>query len=57
MEGSGGSDGTDLQKSMLPIDWCFIGAAEQNVHTPDELVSKVDIQSMVDLYTTLMKTL
>jgi putative aminopeptidase FrvX len=57
VEGSGGSDGTDLQKSMLPIDWCFIGAAEQHVHTPNELVNKEDIRSMIDLYSVLMKSL
>jgi putative aminopeptidase FrvX len=57
VEGSGGSDGTDLQKSMLPIDWCFIGAAEQHVHTPNELVNKKDIQSMIDLYAVLMESL
>lgn len=54
VEESGGSDGTDLQKSMLPIDWCFIGAAEQHVHTPNELVNKADIQNMIDLYIELM---
>jgi putative aminopeptidase FrvX len=57
VEGSGGSDGTDLQKSMLPIDWCFIGAAEQHVHSPNELVNKEDIKSMIDLYSTLMESL
>ena len=57
VEGSGGSDGTDLQKSMLPIDWCFIGAAEKHVHTPNELVNKADIQSMIDLYKELMAKL
>jgi di/tripeptidase len=57
VEGSGGSDGTDLQKSMLPIDWCFIGAAEQHVHTPNELVNKEDIRNMIDLYSVLMELL
>jgi putative aminopeptidase FrvX len=54
VESAGGSDGGVLQKSDLPIDWCFIGAAEDNVHTPDEKVFKKDIQSMVDLYSYLM---
>jgi len=57
VESTGGSDGGVLQKSSLPIDWCFIGAAEDNVHTPDEKVFKKDIQSMVDLYKFLMKHL
>lgn len=57
VESAGGSDGGMLQKSSLPIDWCFIGAPEDNVHTPDEKVFKSDIQSMVDLYRYLMKHL
>jgi di/tripeptidase len=43
-----------LQKSDLPIDWCFIGAPEDNVHTPDEKVFKFDIMTMVNLYKYLM---
>lgn len=54
VESAGGSDGGVLQKSDLPIDWCFIGAPEDNVHTPDELVYKYDIMCMVELYRYLM---
>jgi putative aminopeptidase FrvX len=57
VEGSGGSDAKELQDSPYPIDWCFIGAAEENVHSPNEKVSKVDIYSMIDLYKFLMKEL
>lgn len=57
VESAGGSDGTMLQKTDLPIDWCFIGAPEDNVHTPDELVFKKDIRSMCNLYIYLMKHL
>jgi len=57
VESSGGSDGGMLQKSDLPFDWCFIGAAEDNVHSPNEKVFKSDIESMVDLYKLLMKEL
>jgi len=57
VESAGGSDGGVLQKSSLPIDWCFIGAAEDNVHTPNEKVFKSDIKSMVALYEYLMKHL
>ncbi len=57
VESAGGSDGGVLQKSDLPIDWCFIGAAEDNVHTPDEKVFKKDIISMVELYRYLMSEL
>jgi putative aminopeptidase FrvX len=54
VESAGGSDGSVLQKSDLPIDWCFIGAPEDNVHTPDEKVFKSDIVSMLELYRYLM---
>jgi len=57
VESSGGSDGGVLQKSDLPIYWCFIGAAEDNVHTPDEKVFKYDIECMLELYRYLMKHL
>jgi putative aminopeptidase FrvX len=57
VESAGGSDGTMLQKSDLPIDWCFIGAPEDNVHTPDEKVFKYDIMCMVELYRYLMQHL
>jgi di/tripeptidase len=46
-----------LQKSDLPIDWCFIGAAEDNVHSPDEKVFKSDIVSMLELYRVLLREL
>ncbi len=57
VESAGGSDGGMLQKSDYPIDWCFIGAPEDHVHTPDEKVFKRDIQSMVDMYCYLMRHL
>ena len=57
VEGAGGSDGKEIQESPYPIDWCFIGAAEENVHTPDEKVHKKDIQSMIELYKVLMQKL
>ena len=57
VEDSGGSDGNILHKSSLPFDWCFIGAAEDNVHTPHEKVAIEDIKSMCLLYKILMKEL
>jgi len=57
VESAGGSDGSSLQKSDMLIDWCFIGAAEDNVHTPNEIVAKYDIMCMVELYRYLMKKL
>lgn len=57
VESAGGSDGTILQSTELPIDWCFVGAAENHVHSPDEKVYKKDIESMLSLYQVLMKKL
>jgi len=57
VEGSGGSDGTEIQKAPYPIDWCFVGAPEDNVHTPDEKVHKKDIETMVKLYQYLVEKL
>ncbi len=57
VESAGGSDGTALQNSYLPFDWCFIGAPEDNVHSPDETVHKSDIIAMTALYKVLMEKL
>ncbi|MAJ89816.1 MAG: aminopeptidase, partial [Flavobacteriales bacterium] len=57
VESSGGSDGNELQKSHYPWDWCFVGAPEDNVHSPDEKVHKKDIKSMSDLYKILLEKL
>lgn len=57
VESAGGSDGNALQKSPYPIDWCFIGAPEENVHMPTERVNKADIEAMHKLYSYLMKHL
>lgn len=57
VEGSGSSDGRELQTSPYAFDWCFVGAPEQNPHTPHEKVHKHDIKTMIDLYVWLMKDL
>lgn len=57
VEGSGGSDAKELQMAEHPWDWCFVGAAEQHVHTPDEKVHKQDAEGMVALYKALMAEL
>jgi putative aminopeptidase FrvX len=57
VEGSGGSDAKELQMAENIWDWCFVGAAEQFVHTPDEKVHKKDIEGMIELYKALMKDL
>jgi putative aminopeptidase FrvX len=57
VEGMGSSDGRELQLAPYPFDWCFVGAPQQNAHTPHEKVHKKDIDSMIELYQVLMKDL
>ncbi|UOR03935.1 M20/M25/M40 family metallo-hydrolase [Hymenobacter aerilatus] len=57
VEGAGGSDAKELQRADAPWDWCFVGAPEDNVHSPDEIVDKRDIESMLALYQVLMREL
>lgn len=57
VESAGGSDGNALQRSPYPIDWCFIGAGEKNVHQPNETVHLSDVKAMHELYSYLMKKL
>ena len=57
VENTGGSDGNSLQKSDYAWDWCFIGAPEDKVHSPNEIVHKKDIESMLNLYKVLLMEL
>ncbi|PIQ22387.1 MAG: aminopeptidase [Cytophagales bacterium CG18_big_fil_WC_8_21_14_2_50_42_9] len=57
VESAGGSDAKELQHGPIPWDWCFVGAPEDKVHSPDEIVHKKDIENMVALYRVLMKAL
>lgn len=57
VEASGSSDGRELQMSPYPFDWCFIGAPEDNVHSPNEIVHKKDIEAMLLLYQLLLQKL
>ena len=57
VEGTGSSDGGELQKTSNPFDWCFVGAPEHGAHSPNEKVHKKDIDAMIDLYEWLMKDL
>jgi putative aminopeptidase FrvX len=57
VEAYGGSDGREVQFSPFAMDWCFIGAAEDQVHSPDEKVSLRDLESMVQVYQYLLKEL
>ena len=53
VEASGGSDGSELQKSSLPIDWCFIGVPINNPHTAKEEANIFDIIRLITLLETL----
>ena len=57
VEGAGGSDGLELQSSPFPWEWVFVGAPEDNVHSPDEIVHKDDISAMTALYKVLIEKL
>ena len=57
VEGTGSSDGGELQRSPYPYDWCFVGAPHQHPHTPHEKVHKQDIHSMIELYHHMMNEL
>src|SRR5690606_14843412 len=57
VEGSGSSDGRELQASPYPIDWCFVGVAQEHPHSPAERVHKEDVDQMISLYEYLMKHL
>lgn len=57
VEASGGSDGSEIQLIHRPVDWCFIGVAEEHYHTPDEKVLKVDVINALKLHSALMENL
>ena len=57
VEGTGGSDGSEIHQLPYPIDWCFIGAPVTNPHSSNESVFKSDLADMVGLYQTLLKKL
>lgn len=54
VESAGGSDANVLHRSSYPFQWCFIGAAEDNVHSPFEKVAIQDFEAMISLYQELM---
>jgi len=49
VEASGGSDGSELQKSALPIDWCFIGVPVNYPHSANESANLFDIIRLISL--------
>lgn len=57
VEGTGGSDGSEIHIQPYPIDWCFVGAPILNPHSPVEVVDKRDVLSMLGLYKYLLQHL
>lgn len=57
VEGNGSSDGREIHHSPYPVDWCFIGAPEDQVHSPNEKVHMQDLLSMIAIYKYLMEKL
>ncbi|MFD2033180.1 aminopeptidase [Belliella marina] len=54
VEDVGGSDGREVQFSNYALDWCFIGAPEDHVHSPNEKVALYDLECMIGMYKYLM---
>lgn len=57
VEESGSSDGGYIHRTPYPVEWCFLGIAEENNHTNHEKIAKNDIYEMVKVYKVLMKEL
>ena len=53
VEASGGSDGSELQRSPLPMDWCFIGVPIFNPHCAKEEANIFDIIRLIAALDTL----
>ncbi len=53
VEATGGSDGSELQRSGLPIDWCFVGVPINNPHASSEKANVFDIIRLISLLQTL----
>lgn len=57
VESSGSSDGGYIQKSSVPMDWCFIGASIEEIHSHTERIHSGDLKQTLDLYSKLMHRL
>lgn len=57
VEAYGSSDGREIHYSPYPVDWCFIGAPGQQIHTSSEQVAVSDLEAMIALYKYLMSNL
>lgn len=57
VEAYGASDGTAIQASPYPINWCFIGIPAEGVHSSNERADISDYEETVKLYRYLMQKL
>jgi putative aminopeptidase FrvX len=55
VEDIGASDGAIIQRSVYPIDWCFIGVAAENMHSKQEIANMNDIATLINFYMKLLK--
>ena len=53
----GGNDGAGLISSPTPFDYCQIGVAVKNYHSPRETTNKKDAIATINIYKELMKRL
>jgi putative aminopeptidase FrvX len=57
IETDGSSDGGAIERSGIPIDWLFVGAPQEDSHTPHEVVNLNDLRAMARLTTHLVRAL
>jgi putative aminopeptidase FrvX len=54
IQSDGASDGAAIERSGLPIDWCFVGAPQEHSHSPHESMQWSDLEATVALYAYLV---
>jgi putative aminopeptidase FrvX len=57
IESDGSSDGGAIERSGIPIDWLFVGAPQEDSHTPHEVVDLNDLHAMARLTAYLVRAL
>jgi putative aminopeptidase FrvX len=57
IESDGSSDGGSIERSGVPMDWVFVGAPQEDSHTPHEVVHLNDLHDMVRLTAHLVQAL
>jgi putative aminopeptidase FrvX len=57
IETAGGSDGSYIERSGVPIGWVFVGAPEKKPHTSRERLDLGDLSGMADLLVFLVNSL